>query len=67
MGVVLVCKKLLDHDDGMDVYIGPISSYMPRKLVIDDFLDSSSDSLIIVHVNCNYLLPHIDEMRIRLG
>jgi hypothetical protein len=52
-------------DDEMNVYIGPISSYMPKKLVIDDFFESSSESLNIAHVNCNYILPHIDEMVIR--
>jgi hypothetical protein len=49
----------------MDINIEPISSYMPWKLVIDDFFDSSSESLIIAHVNCNHLLQQVDEMRIR--
>jgi hypothetical protein len=26
------------EDDGIDVYITPIFSYMPKKLVNDDFL-----------------------------
>jgi hypothetical protein len=43
-------------DDGMDVYIGPISSYIPKKLLIDDIFYSSSESLIIAQCKLHSFL-----------
>jgi hypothetical protein len=54
---------MMGDDYGMDD--GPISSYMPKKLVIYYFFDSSSENMIIANVNCNNHLLHIDEMSIR--
>jgi hypothetical protein len=42
-----------------------LDQYVEETGKIDDFFDSSSESLIIFHVNCNHLLSHIDKMSIR--
>jgi hypothetical protein len=52
----------LDNGDG-GVFLGPVVN-RSNHAKLEDFVSDNKGRVIISHINCNHLLPHINDLRI---